>query len=48
MKTVTGTRLGQVAFAVAAAGGLYDGVQRAEGTIGDGEIHIHTCFNELG
>ncbi len=35
------------AFAVAASGSLYDGIQRPHGAPYDGEIDIDTSFNEL-
>jgi hypothetical protein len=42
------TRLGVAAFAVATARGLNDRVQRPKRAERDGEIHVHTGFDELG
>src|ERR1039458_2411303 len=39
--------LGVAALAVAAPGGLDDRVQRPQGTERNGEIHVHTGFDEL-
>ena len=47
MKDDDRTRLRAAAFAIAAACGLDDRVERAERAEGDGEIDIDTGFDEL-
>lgn len=42
------TVFGPFSFAVAASGGLGDGVESGEGAIDDGEVEVHACFDEGG